>query len=155
MRYLIRAIKYFVAFCVLYVAILWLSLRMSGVDVSVWDSVAVTMQTPRGKLLAAAVVALSAVYPRLGFVTRRVECFMAEDREQIVSAFDMSGFTPVEESEERMVFRAGNVVRRLTLLGEDEIVVRQYGQWVEITGIRRAVARVVYRLEMFMDNKRR
>ena len=42
MRYLIRAIKYFVAFCVLYVAVLWLSLRMSGMDVSVWDSVMVT-----------------------------------------------------------------------------------------------------------------
>ena len=64
MRYLIRAIKYFVAFCVLYVAVLWLSLRMSGMDVSVWDSVMVTLQTTRGRLLVAAVVLLSAAYPR-------------------------------------------------------------------------------------------
>lgn len=155
MKYLIRAIKYFVAFCVLYVAILWLSLRMSGMEVSVWDSVAVTMQTTRGRLLAAAVVVLSAAYPRFGFVTRRVECLMDEDRERIVSAFEASGFRAVSQTDERMVFRADNIVRRLTLLGEDEIEVRQYGQWVEITGIRRAVARVAYRLEMYMDNKRR
>lgn len=158
MRYLVRAIKYFVAFCVLYLVILWLSLRlsgMSGLDVSVWDSVAVTMQTTRGRLLAVAVVLLSAVYPRFGFITRRVECLMDEDREQIVSAFEMSGFRAVSQSEDGMVFRADSVVRRLTLLGEDEIAVRQYGQWVEITGIRRAVARVAYRLEMYMDNKRR
>lgn len=155
MRYLVRAIKYFVAFCVLYVGILWLSLRMSGMEVSVWDSVAVTMQTTRGRLLAAAVVVLSAAYPRFGFVTRRVECMADEDAEQIESAFAVSGFRKVSQTDDGMVFRADNIVRRLTLLGEDEITVRQYGQWVEITGIRRAVARVAYRLETYMDNKRR
>ena len=80
---------------------------------------------------------------------------MDEDRERIVSAFEASGFRAVSQTDELMVFRADNIVRRLTLLGEDEIEVRQYGQWVEITGIRRAVARVAYRLEMYMDNKRR
>lgn len=155
MKYLVRAIKYFVAFCVLYVGILWLSLRMSGMDVSVWDSVAVTMQTTRGVLLAVAVVVLSAVYPRFGFVTRRVECSVDEDSEQIATAFEMSGFRMVSKSDDGLVFRADNIIRRLMLLGEDEITVHQYGQWVEITGIRRAVARVAYRLEMYMDNKRR
>lgn len=155
MKYLVRAIKYFVAFCVLYVGILWLSLRMSGMDVPVWDSVAVTMQTTRGQLLAVAVVVLSVAYPRFGFVTRRVECSIDEDGEQIATAFEMSGFRMVSKSDDGLVFRADNIVRRLTLLGEDEITVRQYGQWVEITGIRRAVARVAYRLEMYMDNKRR
>ena len=28
---------------------------------------------------------------------------------------------------------------------EDEITVEQYGQWIDITGIRRGVARVLYR----------
>ena len=54
-----------------------------------------------------------------------------------------------------MIFRAGNPLRRLLLLFEDEVRVEQYGQWVEITGIRRAVARAAYRLEWYMDNKRR
>lgn len=155
MRCLIRAIKYFVAFCVLYVAVLWLSLRMSGMDVSVWDSVMVTLQTTRGRLLVAAVVLLSAAYPRFGFVTRRVEALMEQDGERITEAFRASGFRLVEWADDRMLFRADNIVRRLTLLGEDRIEVRQYGQWIEITGIRRAVARVTYRLEMYLDNSRR
>ncbi len=39
---------------------------MSGMDVSVWDSVMVTLQTTRGRLLVAAVVLLSAAYPVSG-----------------------------------------------------------------------------------------
>ena len=75
--------------------------------------------------------------------------------ERITEAFRASGFRLVEWADDRMLFRADNIVRRLTLLGEDRIEVRQYGQWIEITGIRRAVARVTYRLEMYLDNSRR
>ena len=134
MRYAVRAIKYFVAFVVLYLAVTWLSLRASGLDVSVRDSVLATMRTPRGIALAVAVALLSAAYPKFGFITRRVEASTEEDRERIVTAFEL---------------------RRLLLLFEDEVRVEQYGQWVEITGIRRAVARAAYRLEWYMDNKRR
>lgn len=155
MRYAIRAIKYFAAFCVLYLAVMWLSLRTSGMEVSLWDSVAATMRTSRGLLLAGAVVVLSTAYPRLGFITRRVEADPDEDREQILTAMTQSGFRLTEESDGLMVFRADGFLRRLTLLFEDEVRVEQYGQWVEITGIRRSVVRIVYRLEGYMNNKRR
>ena len=32
------------------------------------------------------------------------------------------------------------------MLFEDDITVEQYGQWIDITGIRRGVAKVVYRM---------
>ena len=149
MRYAVRAIKYFAAFVVLYLAVTWLSLRASGLDVSVRDSVLATMRTPRGLAL------LSAAYPKFGFITRRVEASTEEDRERIVTAFETSGFGLAAEEDGAMIFRAGNPLRRLLLLFEDEVRVEQYGQWVEITGIRRAVARAAYRLEWYMDNKRR
>ena len=156
MKYVMRAVKYFVAFCVLYVAIVWLGLKSSqGMDHSVWESIAVTMQTTRGWLLAGAVVLLSALYPRFGFMTRRVECDMVEDREQLLNAFTLSGFALKEESDGRMVFRADNLVRRIVMLFEDEIVVEQYAQWVDIRGIRRGVANAAYRLDLYMDAKQR
>ena len=155
MRYAVRAIKYFVAFVVLYLAVTWLSLHASGIDVSVWDSVRATMHTTRGALLAAAVAVLSALYPLFGFVTRRVEASTEEDREQVITAFETSGFRLAAEEDGTMIFRADSFPRRLLLLFEDEVRIGQYGQWVEITGIRRAVARVAYRLEWYMDNKRR
>jgi hypothetical protein len=154
-RYIVCAVKYLLAFIVLYLGLLWLSQRVSGVDVPLFDSVMFTLQTTKGKLLVAAVVVLAAMYPKWGFIVRRVECDMTEDREQILAAFHASGFELVAEDGDKMVFHADNVVRRLSFLLEDEICVTQYGQWCEIRGIRRAAARIAYRLDMYMTNKRR
>ena len=146
MKYFVRALKYFAAVCVLYLAIVWLSVMTTkGMDVSAWDYIVAHFQTTRGKLLGLAVVVLSAAYPRMGFMTRRVECDMEDERDYLLQVFAASGFTLKEESEGRMVFRADNILSRLFLLFEDEITVEQYGQWVDITGIRRGVARVLYR----------
>ena len=54
-----------------------------------------------------------------------------------------------------LVFRADNWGRKLMMLGEDELIVSQYGQWIRIEGIRRGVARVQYRLDSFLEMIRR
>lgn len=147
MKYFVRALKYFVAFCVLYLAVVWLSIMTTkGMDVSVWDYVVATFQTTRGKLLGLAVVVLAAAYPRFGFITRRAECDMEAERDYLLGRFALAGFKLVEESEGRMVFRADNFLSRLVMLFEDEITVEQYGQWIDITGIRRGVAKIAYHL---------
>ena len=44
MRYFVRAVKYFAAFCVLYVGIVWLSMATGGdMGVSVWEQIAATL----------------------------------------------------------------------------------------------------------------
>lgn len=142
-----RAVKYFAAFCVIYLAVVWLSVStMNGYEQSVWDYVWATLQTTRGQLLVVAVVVLSAFYPRFGFITRRVEWDMEDERDQIIATFALAGFSLREEGDGRMVFRADNMLYRLVMLFEDEITVVQYGQWIDITGIRRGVAKVVYRM---------
>ncbi len=147
MRYLVRSAKYFAAFCVLYVAIIWISVKTtSSMDVNVWDYIVATFATTRGKLLGVAVVVLSALYPRMGFMTRQVQCDMTEERDFILSIFAVAGFTLKEESEGRMVFKADNILSRIVMLFEDEIVVEQNGPKLDITGIRRAVAKVIYRM---------
>ena len=140
-----RAVKYFAAFCVIYLAVVWLSVStMNGYEQSVWDYVWATLQTTRGQLLVVAVVVLSAFYPRFGFITRRVEWDMEDERDQIIATFALAGFSLREEGDGRMVFRADNMLDRLGMLFEDEIVVEQYAQWIDITGIRRGVAKVVF-----------
>lgn len=147
MKYLIRAAKYFAAFCVLYLGVVWLSIATTkGMDVSMWNYIVATFATTKGKLLGAAVILLSAAYPRFGFVTRRVECDMEDERDYLMQIFAMAGFSLKEESEGRMVFRANSFMDRLVMLFEDEITVEQYGQWVDVRGIRRGVAKVVYRM---------
>ena len=154
-RYILCTVKYLLAFIVLYLGLLWISQRVSGVDVPLLDSVMATLQTRKGQMLVVAVVVLAAMYPKWGFITRSVECDMTEDREQILAAFQASGFELVAENSGKMIFRADNIVRRLSFLLEDEIELTQCGQSVEIRGIRRAAARIVYRLDMYITNKRR
>lgn len=155
MKYFVKSAKYFIAFCVLYVGLVWLGTLTSSSEASVWEAIAATMQTTRGQLLAVAVVVLSALYPRFGYITRRVECDLVQDRDQIATAFGMAGFEEVERNEGEVVYRASGLFGRLFMLYEDRITVRQCGQWVEISGIRRSAARIAYRLESYMSNKRR
>ena len=147
MRYLIRAVKYFFAFCVLYVGVVWLSiLTQKGMDISVWDSISATMATERGRMLALAVVALSAAYPFFGFVKRSVKWDMATDADRLVEIFAAAGFELKLKGESKMVFKANNILDRLVMLFEDEIVVEQQGEQITLSGIRRGVAKVIYRL---------
>ncbi len=147
MRYLIRAVKYFFAFCVLYVGVVWLSiLTQKGMNISVWDSISATMATERGRMLALAVVALSAAYPFFGFVKRSVKWDMATDADRLVEIFAAAGFALKLKSEGKMVFKANNILDRLVMLFEDEIVVEQQGEQITLSGIRRGVAKVIYRL---------
>lgn len=148
MKYLIRATKYFLALCVLYVGVVWLSLAtnkaMAGV--SVMDYLEATWATQRGKMLVAVVVLLAAAYPRFGFVSRRVKWDMANDADRLTELFAAAGFSLKEQSEGRMIFKANNIVDRLVMLFEDEIEVTAEGDEIVVEGIRRGVAKVIYRM---------
>ena len=110
---------------------------------------------PRGLLLPAVIVLLSLFYyPRFGFIVRDVEGDVEEHRQQIVNALRNSGFELRGEEDGVLIFRAGTLWRRLLMLGEDEIRVSQYGQWIRLEGIRRGVARAAYRLESFIERRR-
>lgn len=153
-KYLIRSAKYFVALCVLLVAIMALN-RAMGSTLTIRETFYVMFHTTRGLLLPVVVVVLALCYPRFGFIVRRVEGDTKLDREQIVNAFRSAGFSLRREEEGTLFFRADGFVQKLLLLWEDEIRVSQYGQWIELDGIRRGVARVQYRLDSYLQMKRR
>ena len=153
-KYLIRSVKYFVALCVLLVAIMALN-RAMGSTLTMRETFYVMFHTTRGLLLPVVVVVLALCYPRFGFIVRRVEGDTEHDREQIVNAFRSVGFSLRREEEGTLFFRADGFVQKLLLLWEDEIRVSQYGQWIELDGIRRGVARVQYRLDSYLQMKRR
>lgn len=153
-KYLIRSAKYFVALCVLLVAIMALN-RAMGSTLTIRETFYVMFHTTRGLLLPVVVVVLALCYPRFGFIVRRVEGDTELDREQIVNAFRSAGFSLRREEEGTLFFRADGFVQKLLLLWEDEIRVSQYEQWIELDGIRRGVARVQYRLDSYLQMKRR
>ncbi len=148
-RYLIRSLKYFVALCVLCASIMALN-RMMGSALDIRQTLYVMFHTTRGMLLPAVIVVLAALYPKFGFIVRKVEGDVQQNREQILNAFRSAGFDLVREADEALFFRAKSPLYKLLLLGEDEIKVSQYGQWILIDGIRRGVARVEYRLDSYI-----
>ena len=139
MKYFIRSLKYFCALCVLCAAIMYLN-RMAGTArLTVTETLYVMFHTPRGMMLPAVILLLAAFYPKFGFVVRQVE----------------GNISLRSEHDGVLVFRADNWGRKLMMLGEDELIVSQYGQWIRIEGIRRGVARVQYRLDSFLEMIRR
>lgn len=153
--YIRRSVKFLTALVVLYVAAMWLMARTGMTLLTPREMAVNLLLSTRGQLLMAVVAVWSAVYPKVGFVSRRVEAQLDDDRERIENAFIRSGYELRRAEEGRMVFRAVNVFRRLRLLFEDEVTVEQYGQWVVVSGIRRSVAEVEMRLKTYMDNAKR
>lgn len=151
MKYAIRSAKYFLALCVLCAALMLLNRTAGWAALTPSEFFYVMFHTPRGMMLPAMIVLLAALYPRFGFVVRKVEGDVERNREQIVNAFVSAGFSLHDERDGVMTFRARGFVHRLMLLWEDEIRVSQYGQWIVLDGIRRGVARVQYRLESYIQ----
>lgn len=151
MKYFVRSLKYFCALCVLCIVLMGLMLMTGTSALSLDDTLYAMFHTDRYLMLFTAIVVLAALYPRFGFVERKVEGDVEENREQIVNAFKSAGFSLRGEEDGVMTFRADGPLRKLMLLGEDEIKVSQYGQWIQIDGIRRGVARVEYRLDSYIQ----
>ena len=154
MKYLIRSVKYFIALCVLYLIIMALMLLTNTSVLTPSETFSALVHSTRGQVLIVAVVLLSALYPKFGFIRRQEIGSLRKNREQILNAFVSEGLKPVRESEHEMVFRADSLFKRLTLLFEDEIRVTQTGEWITIEGIRRGVARVYYRLQSYLERTR-
>lgn len=152
-HYLLRSVKYFLALCVLYAVLAYLMIISNGM-ISPFEYILILFSTWRGYMLVVATLLLSATYPFFGFIKRETEGSIAEHREQIVNAFLVSGFSLVEESDDKMVFSARGI-KKLICLWEDRVTVSQVGNMLVIDGIRRAVVGVVIRLEGYLTNYRR
>lgn len=153
--YLIRSVKYFCALCVLS-AVLMAAMLVTGTSqLTAEETLYLLFHSDRFVLLGAAIVVLAATYPRFGFMRRRVEGDLHDHRTQIETAFRQAGFRLVAATDNELRFRGDGFAKRLSLLFEDEIRVTQFGQWIEIEGIRRGVARAAYRLEGYIETLQR
>ena len=157
MKYAIRSLKYLLLICVLYVALLWASsvYTYNGM-VDVATLLKAQLGSDRGLLLIVAFVVLAILYPRFGYIRRTIVGADIEgDRIRIDNAMKLYGFKFVEVREGALVYRAEGIIRRITLLFEDEILVRQMEDGVEVEGIRRSAVRIIYQLNAYIEHKGR
>lgn len=151
MKYLIRSVKYLLFLTVFSVALMALMVLTGTSPMTAEETLYVMFHSDRFLMLGVAILILSATYPLFGFVVRRVEGDLVKHRMQIESAFHAAGFCFVAERDGELIFRGDGFGKRLMLLFEDEIRVRQEGTEIAIDGIRRGVAVVAYRLDSYIQ----
>ena len=159
MRYFIRAVKYLLLLCVLYVGLEWLMLEFAAdkaiEGMSLTELMEAHLAETRGKMFIVAMVLLSAFYPLFGFMSKRVEgCNYERDAARIDNAMRAYGFKLVEDRGDVKIYGADSLLRRLTLMFEDRIVLHITNEGIEMQGLRRSVARVAYQLEVYLHNSR-
>lgn len=156
MRYLIRAIKYLLLLSALYVALVW-AMYLLGAEPQIdpWLQIEAHLRADIGKKMVVVFVILAALYPRFGFMRKRIEGYCPErDKERLQNAMAVFGYKLAESHDGVDVYRAEGVVKRLALLWEDRIEVRVEDGALEMKGIRRMVARIAYQLETYIRNSR-
>ena len=154
-KYLIRSVKYLVALSVLYVALMaFMHHYNNPFDLTIEERVQLMFSTWRGCGMVIATFILAATYPFFGYVKRTFEGDIVKDREQLNRAADFVGLELVSESSEELVYHAKGL-RRLVMLFEDTVRVRQCGSQIEVEGLRRIAVRMAFDAERYITNKRR
>lgn len=151
MKYLFRSVKYLIAICVLCLLVTWVSSLMDPL-LSFQQRLVDVIHSQRGQLMLVVLVGLSAFYPLFGFMKKRLAGNITVHRRQIVDAFEEEGFVPLREDDHELTFRARSFLKKLLMLFEDRIDVQQEGDFIRLSGNRRAVARIHYRLQTYLSH---
>ena len=144
MQYLRRSVKYLVYFLAIFfiiVGLVWLlTIRKAG-QVGFAD----LFQEGSFPKLVIFFLAVAAIYPSLGFVTRKFNLNgdFAGYRNLIVSVFEQMGYVIDSEKDGRIEFRLGTKSMRFSRMYEDRISIDTTASPLTISGYRRDVERIL------------
>lgn len=145
--YIVKSVKYFLLLCVLYTVLMVVLYATDSAAVPVEGLGDYLLYTTRGRVMILLTILLSVLYPRFGFVEREIEGSIASDRERIVNVMRQYGMALESESDGEMCFRAVGFTRRLRMLYEDRIVVRECDGRLHVSGLRRVAVAVAFAIE--------
>lgn len=154
MRYLIRAVKYFIYICVLLTLVLaiLMLLKVVGTDINTlfnqgWTSV--------GKI-ALMFAAVAALYPLFGYMKKLVPARgeYANLKDGVVKAMEDRGYKLESEDGKTMKFRLRSVGARIGRTFEDRITLTYTFGGFEMEGLRRDVVRLSWAVENALNSER-
>mgnify|MGYP007069861668 CR=1 FL=1 len=147
MRYLIRALKYFIYFVIIFTLVMLIMSALGLVDPnpqamfrdgwkSVWQ-------------IAALFFVIALVYPLTGF--RKQEAIVPgeydEIKDKVVSFMSSKGYELESEEGETMTFRLRSKVGQAFKMFEDRITMVKSPTGFEIEGLRKVIVRIISGLE--------
>lgn len=153
-QYIIRSVKYLVALVVLYVGLMAVMHYSQHSPITFAQRWQLMFEQWNGWGMVIVSILLAATYPLFGYTKRSFEGNIVADREQLDMAAKFVGLELVSATETELLYRAKGL-RRLTMLYEDDVVVRQNGSQIEVDGLRRVAVRLAFDAERYITNKRR
>ena len=142
MKYTIRAIKYFFYFAILTTAIITALILIGAVE----NDINAIFEGGAKSLWKIAVffAAVAAVYPKVGFMTRKVEVNRDwnEIRKEALEFFKDRRYELESETADKITFRIKGVQGRLAKMYEDRVTVTRVFDGYEFEGLRKDVLRI-------------
>lgn len=140
MKYLIRSVKYFLYFAILFsilvLIMFYTSSRPQGT--TVFD----LFKEDSGYQILLFFIVFSGVYPLLGFSKKQIYVNnLPEKKAEIIELFKNANFIVTAETNTSITFRHKNKILRLTRMYEDSVVVNFSENPVIIEGMRKDVLR--------------
>ena len=139
MKYIVRAVKYFFYFAILFTAIITALILIGAVE----NDINAIFEDGYNSLwkIAAFFVLVAAVYPKFGFVSRKLDTTADWDkvRETAVDYFNNKPFKVVSETSDSITFRRRDIIGRLTKMYEDQISLIKTEEGYAVEGLRKDV----------------
>ena len=147
MKYLVRSIKYFFYFAFLTTVII-LALVATGLAEGDINTMFRGGASAIWKM-AAFFILVAAVYPKVGFISRKIQAERSWDeiRGLVVGYMQERQYELESESKEEITFRRRGALNRLTRMYEDRITVTLLEDGFEMEGLRKDVFRMSASLE--------
>ena len=153
-RYFIRSVKYLVALAILYVGLMAVMHYSQHSPITFAQRWQLMFEQWNGWGMIIVSILLAATYPFFGYTKRSFVGDIVADREQLDTAARLVGLELVSTTDNELLYRAKGL-RRVTMLFEDDIIVRQNGTQIEVEGLRRVSVRMAFDAERYITNKRR
>ena len=154
MRYILRAIKYFIQISVTLAVILFILMALGLVskDINIlfrggWKSV---------EMIALMFAGVSSLYPLFGYARRPIEIKgdIATAKETIDTYMRSKGYSKEKETEEGdIIYRSDSIFRRIINLGEDRISFRINEGEASVEGRNREVMRIYSSIRYLLDKE--
>ena len=153
-RYFIRSVKYLIALVILYVGLMAVMHYSQHSPITFAQRWQLMFEQWNGWGMIIVSILLAATYPFFGYTKRSFVGDIVADREQLDTAARLVGLELVSTTNNELLYRAKGL-RRVTMLFEDDIIVRQNGTQIEVEGLRRVSVRMAFDAERYITNKRR
>ena len=147
--YVIRALKYLLQFAVLFI-ILFGILNLTGYVREGIDYKQVFLSA-NGALLLGFVLIFALAYPKFGFIKRTLTFNAHLNQDEVTRIMIMCGYVLTYSDDQTMTFRALGTIKKITLLYEDEIVIKTIDSLSTIEGPRKEAVKASFRFETYIN----